>query len=224
MSPVGVAKARGSFYAFLGLHFLNLPDEAFVSGLRDSRFRGVLKELISGSEVHPEIAEGARLMDSYLERTENLKVAELAERLGKDRTRLYRGASFPKGPKPPYETLWLKPDPTEAALQEISAAYARSGFALKPTVHERVDYIGIELDFMEKLVADEISALEAGETGAVHTSVALEREFFCRHLGRWAPGFVVSGLELADTDFYKGHLHMLKGFLEQEEETLKPCS
>lgn len=216
MSRIDATKARGSFYAFLGLHFLELPDEDFVSVLRNKSFRTALRRVAKGGEVHPDIAAGARLMRAYLDAADALHAAELAKRLGVDRTRLYRGASSGRGPTPPYEALWTAPEKEGSALQEISALYARGGFVLKADVHERLDYIGIEMNFMERLVAEEISGLESGEVATVQTAHDREREFLCSHLGRWAPKFVLSGLGHAETDFYRGHLQMLKGFLEQE--------
>jgi TorA maturation chaperone TorD len=47
-----------------------------------------------------------------------------------------------------------------------------------------------------------------------------EREFIRNHLGKWVPSFVVSALDHAQTNFYRGHLHMLKGYIEQEKEML----
>jgi putative dimethyl sulfoxide reductase chaperone len=220
MNPVDLAKARASFYAFMGLHFLELPDEAFVSALRDKQFRGVLQELTLGKEVHQEVAEGASLMQAYLDGTKMLDVAELAERLGVDRTRLYRGASPHNGPTPPYEALWVPQAKEGTVLQEMAGIYARSGFTLKTDVHERLDYIGIQMNFMECLVMNEISAREAGDQVMVQTLKAQEKDFLWEHLGLWAPRFVLSALGHAGTDFYRGHLHMLKGFLEQEKETL----
>jgi putative dimethyl sulfoxide reductase chaperone len=220
MSPADLARARASFYAFLDIHFLELPGGAFVSALRDGQFRGVLKELALGNEIRPEIAEGASLMQAYLDGTKTLDVAELAERLGVDRTRLYRGTSPQAGPPPPYEALWIREGEECPVLQELAGIYARGGFRLKADVHERLDYIGIQMNFMERLVTNEISAREAGDPVRVRTTLDEEKGFMQNHLGRWAPKFVLSALDHARTDFYRGHLHMLKGFFEQEQETL----
>jgi TorA maturation chaperone TorD len=215
-----LAKARASFYAFLGLHFLELPDQSFAGVLRSEEFLTVLDELALGKDVRLEIAEGASLMQAYLDDTKALDVAELAQRLGLDRTRLYRGASPHGGPTPPYEALWIREGGECPVLQEIAGIYARGGFALKADVHERLDYIGIQMNFMERLVTNEVSALEVEDREMIQTLKAQQRDFLWNHLGRWAPSFVLSALDHAQTDFYRGHLHMLKGFLEQEQETL----
>jgi len=105
-------------------------------------------------------------------------------------------------------------------LQEIARIYMESGFALRADVRERIDYIGIQLNYLERLVMREIAAREAGDKEEIQMALDHEREFIRDHLGKWVPGFVSSALAYAQTNFYRGHLHMLKGFIEQEKEML----
>jgi putative dimethyl sulfoxide reductase chaperone len=214
------AKARASFYAFLNIHFTELPDESFMAALRNQAFDSVLKELDLSEEVHPEIAEGASLMRSYLFSAKDLGDKEIVNRLGVDRTRLYRGVSSRHGPTPPYEALWIGPDKEPSVLQEMAGIYAQSGFVLKVDLRERLDYIGIQLNYLERLVMNEISAREAGDEELAQESLAQERSFLENHLGKWVPAFVSSALGYAQTDFYRGHLRMLIGFIEQEKSTV----
>ena len=215
------SKARASFYAFLNIHFRHLPDQLFASELRKEPFRAALRDLEENTEVRPEIARGAALMESYLKEVKGLDARAMAERLGVDRTRLYRGVSPGYGPSPPYEALWVqKEGDLTALLQRISRAYADGGFILKNDVRERVDYIGIQLDYIEQLVLKEISARESGEEEAVQRLLNHQNAFMREHLGQWVPRFVASALTFARTDFYKGHLHMLNGFIEEEGERL----
>jgi TorA maturation chaperone TorD len=217
-----LAKARASFYAFLNIYFTVLPDEQFVQSVRKDEFRGVLDNLKRDQEVHPEIAEGARLMRDYLSATKDLEPQKLAERLGIDRTRLYRGITPDFGPPPPYEALWVgnANDGTEV-LQEISHTYSESEFTLADDTHERLDYMGIELDYLEQLVQKEISARETQDVDRVRSAVECQYTFWKQHLGKWAPNYITTALEYADTDFYQGHLRMLNGFIEQEKEVLR---
>ena len=220
MSLLGLTKARASFYVFLNIHFMQLPDAPFVRALRDEAFCAVLKELELSKEVRPEIAQGASLMQTYLESRKDLDDAELAKGLGLDRTRLYRGVSPHHGPTPPFEALWIGEGETSSVLQEMANIYAQGGFALKPEVHERLDYIGIQMNYLEGVVMNEISAREAGDKERVHKALDRERAFMANHFGKWTPKFILSALDHARTDFYRGHLYMLKGFIEQEKDTL----
>ena len=223
MRLVGLTRARASFYGFLNIHFMQLPDAPFVCALRDKAFGAVLKDLELSSDVHPEIAEGASLMRAYLESTKAFNDAELAERLGLDRTRLYRGVSPHYGPPPPFEALWIGEGETSGVLPEMAKIYARSGFNLKPDVHERLDYIGIQMNYLEGEVMNEISLREAGDKEMVHMALGRERAFLWNHLGEWVPRFVLNARDHAQTDFYRGHLHMLNGFIEQEKDALVNC-
>ncbi len=215
-----LAKARATFYAFVSIHFMELPDEEFASAVRQEEFCSVLKDLGQSSENPPEIVEGASLMQAYLFDTRAFDDGQFAERLGVDRTRLYRGVSPTYGPTPPYESLWTGKDQDSVLLQEIARIYVESGFTLRADIHERIDYLGIELHYMERLVMREVSAREAGDKKKTQVTLDHEREFMQNHLGKWVPGFVLSALAHAQTNFYRGHLHMLKGFVEQEKEML----
>ncbi|MDZ4245552.1 MAG: hypothetical protein U1D67_00360, partial [Dehalococcoidia bacterium] len=70
------------------------------------------------------------------------------------------------------------------------------------------------------LVTKEIEARLAGNKVEVQAVLTCEKGFLQDHLGKWASGFVTSALAQARTDFYRGHLHMLQGFIEQEKEVM----
>lgn len=215
-----LAKARLAFYTFLNVHFMDLPDEEFVHTLREKEFGSILEELSENNEVYPEIIKGVSLMRAYLSDTLACADAELAVRLGLDRTRLYRGVSPGYGFPPPYESLWMGNNKEPQVLQEMARIYYEGGFVLQADVCERLDYIGIQLSYLEKLLMKEIAAREAGDEGTVRVTLGSEREFIRNHVGTWVPDFISSALDHARTDFYRGHLHMLKGFIEQEKEVL----
>jgi len=216
-----MSRARASFYAFLNIHFTHLPDERFSREMRGEGFRAALRGLERDHRVHPDIALGAGKMEAFFKETRDLDVRDLAERLGVDRTRLYRGVAPGYGPVPPYQALWTeKGEDLATLLQRISRTYAEGGFAFREGVHERVDYIGIQLDYLEQLVLKEISAREAEEASAVRMALDRQKAFFGAHVSPWVPDFVSSALTCARTDFYRGHLHMLKGFVEEEREIL----
>ncbi len=214
------ARARASFYNFITIHFLELPDEAFAGALREAAFASALEELEHNPEVPQSIVQGAALMRAYLTKTAVLSAGELARQLGLDRTRLYRGISPGYGPVPPYEALWTGKGRDSAFLQEMARSYREGGFILGGNVQERLDYLGVQLHYLERLVIKETEAWERGNEEAARTVRNREREFLHDHPGRWVPDFVASALTHAQTDFYRGHLHQLAGFLEGEKEVL----
>jgi TorA maturation chaperone TorD len=215
-----LAGARLAFYVFLNVHFMELPGEEFVHLLRKKEFLFVLEELGENDTVHPEIIKGASLMRAYLSNTAACTDAEVAVRLGVDRTRLYRGISPDYGLPPPYECLWTGKSKDPRMLQDMARIYHEGGFTLQADAEERLDYIGIQLSYLERLVMKEIAARESGDEGTVRVAMDCERRFIRDHVSLWVPNFVSSALDHAQTDFYRGHLYMLRGFIEQEKEVL----
>lgn len=217
-----LAAGRASFSAFLSTHFLNLPDEPFVEQLRSDGYRQVLESLLAGEDdLHPDIAEGARLMHAYLSANREMGPAALSQALGVDRTRLYRGISPTYSPPPPYEAVWSAELGEPAGLlQRIAAIYHQSGLDQAPGVNERLDYIGIELAYMEYLAQEEAGAREAGDEGHAADLLEEQRSFFREHLTPWVPRFVEKALEFAHTDFYRGHLLMLRGYVLEQKAIL----
>ncbi len=215
-----LTRARASFYGFVNLHFMELPDERFAASLREAEFISALESLAQSHDVHREIARGVSLMGSYLTATGNCPPRELSQQLGVDRTRLYRGVSPTYGPVPPYEALWIGKNRGSDVLPEMAGIYQSSGFALQEGIQERLDYIGVQLSYMEQLATREIETREAGRKEEVRAVLTCEKAFLEDHLGKWIPSFVKSALERAQTDFYRGHLYMLQGFIEQEREVM----
>lgn len=214
----GAARARAAFYSFLGAHFTTLPDAAFVERMRSEDFTSMLEALVNDESVEADVATGASLMGAYLEKTREDDVPQLAEELGVDRTRLYRGVTPAYGPPPPYETVWTRSRAGQdiGILQTLAGLYREQGLAPSPDLKERLDYIGVELDFMRELALREAAAWESGKPETAATWVEAQQAFMNEHLGEWAPAFIEKALEWAKTDFYKGHLHMLRGFIEGE--------
>ncbi|MEE8471663.1 MAG: molecular chaperone TorD family protein [Dehalococcoidia bacterium] len=101
-------------------------------------------------------------------------------------------------------------------LAEIAGCYGYSGLAVAQG--ERLDHIGVELEFLYFLAHKEAYALgsEGGEkVGACQDA---QREFFGAHLGRWGPSFFH---RLVGVGGFYGELSGLAGrFFSREGETL----
>jgi TorA maturation chaperone TorD len=216
----GIARARAAFYTFLNLHFTTLPDEKFVKRLRDGEFSSVLETLqndVSGGE---DILNGAALMSAYLKKMQAADHTQLVQDLGIDRTRLYRGVAKGYGPPPPYEMVWIRGAQDYGILQIVASAYRQVGLEPSPEVKERLDYISVEMDFIRELALREAVAWESGDETTAVSLLATQETFMHQHLGNWAPDFIEKALEHAKTDFYRGHLYMLRGFINNERQDL----
>ncbi|MGA2372546.1 MAG: molecular chaperone TorD family protein [Candidatus Korobacteraceae bacterium] len=212
-----IARARASFCAFLNVHFTTLPDLEFVERIRESEFLGALDALAEDSSA-PEMAAGASLMAGFIRSTLNSSAAALSETLGIDRTRLYRGVSPAYGPPPPCEAVWNgQISDTATVLKALADVYVAAGMAMSSDARERLDYIGIELEFLRMLALRELEAWEAGQEASAKALLQQQSKFVGEHLVHWVPAFVERALKHAETDFYRGHLMMLRGFLDDEQ-------
>jgi TorA maturation chaperone TorD len=128
--------------------------------------------------------------------------------LAVERTRLYRGVSA-TGPTPPYEAEWLSGQPAPAVLLSLTRAYQSSGLAV--AAGERPDYVGIELGYYQRLITQ-----EADDEPDRHMLLTLQREFVSEHIGRWVPSYVEVTLPLIQSDFFRGHLLLVRGCVAQE--------
>ena len=215
----GNARTRASFYSMINVHFITLPDLAFVTKIRSSEFSGTLKSLAADQALPEELSAGASLMSRFLDDNASLTDTEISEKLGLDRTSLYRGLTPEISPPPPCEAVWslTRPNVVEL-LQELSGIYRQSGMGLDYDIGERLDYIGVELDYMRQLAEKEAEAWQKGDTDTAETMLERQGEFFMVHLNVWTESFIEKALSMAKTDFYRGHLTMLRGFFAAERE------
>jgi TorA maturation chaperone TorD len=213
-----IARARAAFSSFLTVHFNVLPDEKFVRQMRRKEITSMLKVLPKDTSTNEDIAAGASLMENFLEETRADTSAQLSEKLGVDRTRLYRGISPVYGPPPPYEMVWSKTWQDISLLQTLAGIYREKDLAPSADVPDRMDYLGVELEFLHALSLRETAAWEAGKTDTAHSHFEDQKKFFSDHLEQWVPDFVQKALEYVKTDFYHGHILMLRGFITEQGE------
>jgi putative dimethyl sulfoxide reductase chaperone len=215
------ARGRSSFYAFINTHFMMLPDENFVQQMRQSGWVDAFMAFATDPEVHPELHEGWTRILGFLDETKNLPAGELSRILGIDRTRLYRGVSGTFGPPPPYEGVWVNGgQETEKVLGRLMAIYREAGLALGEEFKERADYIGTEMDYLRQMTLQEAEAWESGDIRKAMETVHREK-LFAESLSEWFSRFTTEAWEFAQTDLYRGHLQMVKGFLADEIERMQ---
>lgn len=215
------ARERSALYAFLNLHFMLLPTPSIITQMRQRILENPFTEVASDSENHTDLTQGWNLMMEYLRTTQTTPVEELAQILGIDRTRLYRGVSGNFGPPPPYEAVWVDADhETEEVLGDLVSTYHAAGFEPGGESNERVDYIGVELDFLRQLALDEAEAWQKRNVQAALDIIKQEKEFVKR-VNTWFSRFSAKAKTFAQTDLYRGHLYLVNGFLADELDRLQ---
>jgi len=115
---------------------------------------------------------------------------------------------------PPYETEYNARSPFQQPQRLARLGGVYLAFGLAPAQGERLDHIGVELEFMHFLASKEAHAwLCLGEEKAGRCRSA-QRRFLEEHLGRWAPLF--TRLLEKRGGFYSSLARASRDFLEQE--------
>jgi len=67
----------------------------------------------------------------------------------------------------------------------------------------------------------EMEAWQASQPAEAKLAMEQQLSFVRDHVGMWVPAFVEAAYPQAQTDFYRGHLTMLRGFLAAEQQRLE---
>ena len=212
-----VARTRAGLYSFIALHFNHVVNAELVDKIRDARFSEMLHAIADGRDSEDPLTIGAVLMAVFIQKTRGDDRQAVADRLGVERTRLYRGLSPNHGLTPPYEALWTGRTENPVFLHGLAQFYQRAGVELVAKCPERLDYLGVELDFMRLLAEREAAAWDANDEGSAANLYMAQKQFFDEHLSGWTLHFVEKALDSVKNDFYRAHLHMLVGLIETEK-------
>lgn len=128
---------------------------------------------------------------------------------------------------PPYETEYCPNDDTFYRTQhmaDVAGFYRAFGLQLKPDVHERSDYLPLELEFAAHLLMKKRLALAGGTPhGAERARICDEaRLAFVRdHLAWWLPSFAMGLRRRAQHGLYYEVGCALASFLPMERRALE---
>ena len=116
---------------------------------------------------------------------------------------------------PPYETLFGN-DHVFAQSQvmgDIAGFYRAFGVELSKDIHERLDHLSVEFEFMHFLAYKE--SYSRCHDGADKTQIVLEaqKKFVKNHIGRWVPLFCRMLVKKADSGLYKHVADMMAEWL-----------
>ncbi|MER3422611.1 MAG: hypothetical protein C4293_04635 [Nitrospiraceae bacterium] len=106
---------------------------------------------------------------------------------------------------PPYETLFGNDHVFGQAhtMGDIAGFYKAFGVELSRDIHERMDHLSVELEFMHFLAYKESYA--RCHDGAEKTQIVVDaqKKFLKEHIGRWVPLFSRMLAKKADTGFFR---------------------
>lgn len=207
------ALTQASVYGFLAAVFNQQPDIEFVQHLRDLTGDSIR---VSGAAegLNPEITQGIEQIAVFIDEAALKPIQQVQEALALDWTRLFRGLQRGGGPQPPYANLYLHGREGETeSLHTIVQTYVRHNAHPASSEPNRPDYLGVMLDFMRFLFEREAEAWSSSQPEKAEAHFDAANQFREEHLGRWAQQFCEDALNYAETDFYRGGLHITKGFM-----------
>lgn len=211
------ASVRAAFCSLLSACFIERPDEAFVDRLLSDTFASALEAFVKEGEASEDVLAGIARMSDYIESAKTSERGTVSNELGVDRTKLYRGVAPNYGPLPPVETVWTSDAIRDGSiLHKLIVEYDSSNMKVSAEATERPDYLGIELEYYRRLIVGEENAWSECKVEDAQALLAKQKSFLAAHLENWVPRFIESALPEAKTDFYRGHLLLLKGFLSDE--------
>jgi putative dimethyl sulfoxide reductase chaperone len=119
---------------------------------------------------------------------------------------------------PPYETLFGN-DHVFAQSQvmgDIAGFYRAFGVELSKDIHERLDHLSVEFEFMHFLAYKE--SYSRCHDGADKTQIVLDaqKKFVKNHIGRWVPLFCRMLVKKADSGLYKHIADLMAEWMDFE--------
>lgn len=106
---------------------------------------------------------------------------------------------------PPYETLFGNDHifGQSYVMGDISGFYTAFGLQLSQDIHERLDHISVEFEFLHFLAYKESVAFCHHGPEKLKTVVDAEKKFVKEHVGRWVPLFSGMLKKKAEFGFYR---------------------
>lgn len=106
---------------------------------------------------------------------------------------------------PPYETLFGNDHIFAQAhvMGDIAGFYKAFGVELSRDIHERMDHLSVELEFMHFIAYKESYARCHDGADKTQIVVDAQKKFVKDHIGRWVPLFAKMLVRKADYGFYR---------------------
>jgi TorA maturation chaperone TorD len=192
-------------YDILRSVFLAEPTKEVVIQLQN----GVI-DYFPFKEEHPQLKEGIDQVNNYFK---TFDIDKNFEQLHWDYTRMFIGPH--KLPAPIWESAYVNKDGLlfqEETLQ-VRRLYLKNNFLSLQYGREADDHLGLELDFMYQLSKLSIDLGKEGQLNKLYNIVGDQNYFLKNHLLNWTPIFSEKVIAHSETDFYKGMVKILNGFL-----------
>ena len=212
------AASRSRSYGFLAWLFLESPDTAFIEQMLGEDVASYLATLATGESSHPSIIAGLEEMRGWLAAHSHQSPEQLLTLLAVQQTGLFKGIAPGYGPPPPYETVYRRPGAggDSETMLNLRSYYREVAAEPSPNIRERLDHLGMELDFMRYLSEEESWLWRVNETAEAGRYRRIQRQFLAEHLSPWVPEYCQKILAEPCEPFFHGVVKVLSGFLAED--------
>ncbi len=223
MNDTTLDLARANLYRYLSLAPLPPSDQRFAA-LSDPDFRAVINAAVNwlrdDPRFHPELLGPGELHPSLLS-ADHLFPND--DDLAEDYLQVF-GHTISKD-CPPYENeYYTNSDITfrSQRLADVAGFYRGFGLDRRANARERIDFLSLEAEFMEIVIARQLYAAEQG-LGKEQVGVCrqAQRRFFIDHLGWWLPSFGVQLEARTDASFYRTLAAFARAFVAAERAVME---
>ncbi len=165
-------------------------------------------ELMESAQAAADADDRYDAMLRYLNERSSCPVDKVIEELVVDWTFLFRGIDQQGGPKPPYAGAWLAYDGVGVStMLKINQYYLKAGLSVSDTGFNRLDYLGIQCEFIGHLA----TRIAEGDEESREVMASFMDEF----IFTWLDAYVEKALSCGKTDFWKGYLELLTSSLKE---------
>ncbi len=207
------ALARSKLYLLLSWSYLYPEDDEFLDYLQSGELvedgRAALESLKTAlpNPVDQEIEETLKGLADHFDAVEHWVSSEGVnwdiQDLRDEHRRVFSNVIALDCP--PYETLFGNDHVfgQSYVMGDIAGFYSAFGVQLSQDIHERLDHLSVELEFLHFLAYKESYALCHDGPEKLKTVVEAEKKFVKEHVGRWVPLFSGMLKKKAEYGFYK---------------------
>ncbi|HEB30777.1 MAG TPA: hypothetical protein ENI15_07870 [Spirochaetes bacterium] len=196
-----LAEERGNIYGFLALVYQREPDAVLLDilGKQDA----ALKDL--GVDLGKPASSGNK--------------RDIIEELSVEYTRLFLG---PGRHISPYESVWREAGGAHwgKSTSEVKNFIETLGLNYTENWTGLPDHIGVEFEFMKKLVDHEKKVRIGKDRKTVRLCLEIQKRFMDEHIYKWVPGFCGKVIEESREDFYRQIAMLTKQFIEFDREQI----
>lgn len=192
-------------YDILRRTFLEEPTVELIE-----QFQNGVVDFFPFKEEQTFLREGTELVRQYFD---TFNIDSDFESLHWDYTRMFIGPY--ELPAPMWESSYVNKDGLlfQEETLRVRRLFLENSFEPLQVGREADDHLGLELDFMYQLSSIANDLAKEGNIKQLNKILADQSYFLNEHLLNWTPLFRKNVVKHADTDFYKGMVNILSGFL-----------